>query len=290
MNLLIFVFSLLLIFSYSFSVAFEKFKGERKIRSSYLGHINANRKILSAYETELYKAFPSKPNPVQTTPISNSTKKITKPILIPKINPECARLNIASLLSTNIEENRLLYDLTAKLIKIFYGAPLLQNKPHAEYQFLDTFLKTARAQEGEPLEKLNFHNPDLQEIYYQMLKGTKKSYPSLLDYIVMIPHSRSPICLYHAHPLLLTVFFGEKASIKIYNEMHKPEGLPVTEEVIERLCNENHTPVLQPEIFKFLQLGKPIHKNRGKKALIQTDDATAITLRKTLQLKFFDAS
>lgn len=281
MNLLVFVFSLLLIFSYSFFISFEKFNGERRIRSTYLGHMKANRKIYSAYENELYKSFPSKPNPVtESKPHSASTHQ-TEP-RPPKPNGDCSRINIAPLLKTGIEENRVLYDLVAKLFKTFYGELFFHNKPKAEYKFLDAFLKVAKLHESTPIEKFDLKNPELQEIYYQMLKGTKKTIPSLLDYITIDSHQESRICLFHAHPRLIAVIFGEKPAQKIFNEMHQVKARPITQEVIERLCSEVHAPILQPEIFNLLQLGKPSHKPSAKRALVQTDSESAITLRKDL--------
>lgn len=286
MNILAFVISLLMILSYSFFITFEKQNGAHRIRSSFLGHSRANRKILESYENALFDTLKKKPlpKPAQTTSTaSKNPKKETKKKA--PLNHDCARFNLTVLMESEIEDHRLLFDLVAKLFSDFYGEELFQGKPKSEYKFLHSLIKIGKKIPDLPLEKYDFKDPELREIYYQMVKGSKTRYPSLLDYITLDPNKEAKICLFHAHPRLIAILFGEKAAGKIYQEMHKPDALPITQEVIERLCSEVHTPIYQPEIFNLLELGKPTHGSGPKKKLIGADLETAITLKKEAYVK-----
>lgn len=290
MNALGFVFSILMILSFGFAVCLEKQVSAQRLRTSYLGHCHANRKILLQCETEFYNSLPHKSPPKKTITL-NQTKEIQKkaPPQI-KINPQCACLNLFPLIEKDREKEPLLYETAAKLLKTFYGDPLFEGKPHAEFHFLNAFLSALRAafekKSSFKLEKIKFKDPSHQRLYYKMLKGTKdakKGYPSLLEYI-KIESQTSKICLFHAHLNIITVLFGSKASLKIYNTIHHPQPPNITKEIIERLCSEAHTLIYNTEIFNLVDLGKPRHKKDPKKTVQGEDTETHISLKKTVIL------
>lgn len=295
MNLLGLVFSLLLILSYGFHACWEKQMGSQRLRKTYIGHQKANRKILNRYQSEIYKNLQSKGHAEEAPkPKKEKTKREKKGENPEKLelNRECAKINLWPLIQEGRENHPLLYEITAKLLHTFY--PALQKEKRGEYRLLDELLSAAKvAAQKESLfalEKVGLKDPTSHMLYYRMLKGTKqwdlssrRGYPSLLDYVKAEP-TQDKICLFHAHPDLLTALFNEKIAAKLYSEMHKQGGPLLTQELVERTCLEMHQIAPDLELFKLLELGNPNHKEI-KKTIIAHDPATHVTLRKNLYLK-----
>jgi hypothetical protein len=295
MNALGFVFSILLILSFGFALCLERQTSSNKLRSNYLGHSSANRKILSQSESMFYVSLPSKP-PVEQLPKKEpSQNPKRKNSSLPKINPRCASVNLFPLIGDAKEKNPLLYETTARLLKVFYGETLFENKPHAEIHFLNAWLGAMKLflenNASLILEKVQFKNPNYQTLYYKMLKGTKnplEGYPSLLEYVKVDPIS-SKICTSHAHPFMLSILFGSKPSLKIYETIHaKQPHPPVTQETIERICSEEHTPIYNKDIFALVELSSLRHKKDSKTVLVGEDRISHISLKKTV--KSYDLS
>jgi hypothetical protein len=289
MNFITFVFSLLLIFSMGTFVALEKQAGNRRLRATYLGHVSANRKILSKWESEVYKSFRTPPSPPEEN-ISTPKKTEPKEVKIPQVNPECARLNLWPLIQEGREEHPFLYNTALKFLDTFYGSHLFGAKPQAKVFFLNEFLKKAKIaiqKNRFSLEKLAL-DPSFQLSYYKMLKGTKEwdieqkiGYPSLLD-VIKVEETPSKICLCHAHPCQMEALFNKKAGLRLFHEIHQDTSLPVTKELIEKVCAESHMTISDPDLFSLIDMGRSNHAKKGKTTLIAEDRDTQIRLRKSI--------
>jgi len=294
MNILGLVFSLLLILSYAFHACWDKQLASSRLRSTYVGHESAHRKILNSYQSEIYEQLRVKKNPLEQkeeeeeelasdTPKAARTKKV-------ELNRECSKINIWPLVQEGRETHPLLYEITAKMIRTFYS-PLKGKKKRFEYHFLDALLKAARVldQKGEmALEKIDLEDEALQKIYYRMLKGTKQwdlaanvGYPPLLDYIKTDP-STNKICLFHAHTDLITALFNAKIAGKLHEEIHRQDGPLLTKELIEHICSEFHQISVDQELFELLELGRPVHEENRKAFIAQDRD---VFLRKNIYIK-----
>lgn len=308
MNFLTFVFSLLILLSFGTFAILEKLSNGRRLRSSYLGHLVANRKMISRCEIEAYRGFRAIPKKNDKPKGMRETITTTTP-QFPKINPECAFLNLCPLIQEGKEAHPLLYEIAAKMFKLFYGAALFENKPRFEYRFLDAFLKQIKEALQQKtlfsLEKLSFNDASLQMMYYKMLKGAQGKnrdlpncpldpkielsaqnqigYPSLLD-AISIEESPSKVCLFHAHPNQLSIFFGPKAALKIFQKIHQSKPPLVTREWIEKICSESHVMFLDSKIFDLIAISRLQHKKKFKKTWIEEDETTHITLRKNIYL------
>jgi hypothetical protein len=299
MNVLGLVFSLLLILSYGFFVTWDKSYGSRRLRNTYLGHEIVNRKILLEYEKKLYEDLRYKRPVTESGKPSEEDEEVDEdgvPTGKAKhvgLNPECARLNLMPLIQNGRDEQPALYDLALNMLRIFYRETLFENKA-IEKQFLAQLLDAAKgALQKEPpyaLEKLSFKDPKFQALYYKMLKGTKEwdlpaaiGYPTILDYI-KFEGATEKICLFHAHPDMITLFFGPKAAKKLYEEMHKSHAEPITQEAIEQICIESHIIRINPDLFELLVLGRPNHERESKVTLVEKDEISHISLRKTIYL------
>lgn len=285
MNVLGLVFSLLLILSYGFYASWNRHIASVQVRNTYVGHQKANRKLLNRYQSEIYKKFRSKTSPSESEEVF-SEKKQTVSTIKPEANRECAKINLRPLIQEGKEKHPLLYELTAKMLRTFYSPLCKQNK--FEYRLLNTLLEKAKTQSLLPLEKLDLG--EWQTVYYKMLKGTKewnlkdkKGYPPLLEY-VKVENQEQKICIFHAHPDLITVLFNQEIAAKLYEEIHK-EGAPLlTQELVERICSESHLIGINRELFLLLELGNP-HHEEFKKTLFAKDSASGVSLRKSTYLK-----
>jgi hypothetical protein len=296
MNLLGFVFCIITILSFGAIASFQKQVESHRIRSSYLGHLEANRHILNQVESEYYASLKQAPNQEEKEPKETAEHQDLAIPAPPRINPACARLNLYPLVANDRMQDSLLYEMAAKCIGALYGKTLFDQKERSEYKFLDAFLKELRDQivrkEFSILEKVSFKDPQLQFLYYKMLKGTKNprldagGYPSLLEYI-KVEAGDSKLCLAHAHPLLLSAFFTPKAAETIYIALHTPKAPPVLPETIQRICQEAHAPLLNLQIFELFEIEHKRQTKPFKELLIGEDPDTHVQLKKQIEIHSF---
>jgi hypothetical protein len=289
MNVLGLVFSLLIILSYSFYACWDKHIASSRLRATYLSHETANRKLLNSYQSEVYEQMghkkktqsddPIKPKKHKPKPIAPKAKK-------PDPNPDCAKLNLWPLFEEEPEAHPVLYELAAKMIRTFYST-----QKRFEYSLLDALIKGAKeaiqSQSHFALEKIDLHNTDLQHFYYKMLKGTKKwnlashvGYPSLLDYVKAHP-SKDKLCLFEAHPDLMTVCFNLPLATKLYAELHKKNPPLLTKELIDRIASETHQIAISQEILELFELGNTSHKGHKKIFIAEQGE---VSLKKILPM------
>ena len=142
MNLLGFVFSILTLLAFGAIVAFDKEISARRLHSSFAGHLAAGRHILNSCESEYYASLRTAPKEQEKNPLASTiTNDNEPPPPPPPVNPPCARLNLFPLIEKDREKEIDLYETAAKFLRTFYGAALFENKPRAEYLFLNAFLE-----------------------------------------------------------------------------------------------------------------------------------------------------
>lgn len=297
MNILGLVFSILLILSYGYYACWDKQGTSSKLRNTYTAHEQVSRKILNSFESQVYAALgraPSTPKKEKASKVETEPEELEEPTeKIPGLNRECARINLWPLIQEGREKNDVLYELAAKLIRTFYGS-LEREEKQFEYYFLDVLIDSAKAasQNQDPfsLEKVSLLDPNLQRTYYKMLKGTKHwdlrngiGYPPLLDYVKAAP-STEKICVFHAHPDLITVLFNEKIARKLYAEIHRKDPSALTKELIEKVSAEMHQFSVDTDLLNLLQLGHPDHKEH-KKVFTAEDTKSDVALRKNIYLE-----
>ncbi|MDE3046474.1 MAG: hypothetical protein KGJ02_07510 [Verrucomicrobiota bacterium] len=285
MNILPFIFAILLIFAYAVAASFEKHLVSIKTQNAYLGLRKAERRILYTEEDKKFNALPGtltkqkkKEKPEQT-----ATEKA-----FPPINPACARLNLFPLVNEGKEAHPELYNMATKLLHFFYEEQL--EDPKILGEFLDLLLESAKpllkTQDKVALETLALKDAVLQPLYYRLLKGTKKpdlfsakGYPSLIDYL-KIERSSSTVCLFHAHPHALVPFFGMKAAPRLYQLVHEEKKAGFEVEALIALLGAPHLRFLSPDVWKLINLQRPTHAAEDV-ALVEDDPETGISLRKS---------
>lgn len=294
MNILGLIFSILLILSYGFYACWDKHTAVSRLRNTYIASQQVNRKILNSFESKIYDQLERLPSEKkgEEEEISQKEESSHPKEKKPGINRECSKINLWPLIHDGRELHPVLYELAAKLIRTFYG-PLDTGEKRFEYQFLDILLASAKAtlQEEGPfsLEKIALLKPDYQRIYYKMLRGTKNwdlregvGCPPLSDYVKAEP-SEEKICLFHAHPDLITILFNGKIGWKLYAEIHQEHPSALTVELIEKVCSEMHQ-IIDRDLLQLLELGHPDHKEH-KKAFVAEDATGTVSIRKNILLK-----
>lgn len=288
MNLLPLVFSIMLIFSYGYYAIWDKHVNGVKLQNSYTSHHEANREIWNEFESQYYsdlgkkvkKRDPNKPKTERNTQKQDKPKKILS-------NGECARINLWPLIQEGREKHQALYELSAKLLKTFYGS--LSKEKRFEYNFLDALLSSAKKANLDPfsLEKIAFEDPRMRLIYYKMLKGSKKwdlqngvGYPPILDFVKAEP-AEEKICIFHSHPAMLNVLFNPQTAERLNTAIHQ-EKVPLTPELVQRICFETHIISLSPDLLNLLQFsGYQKHKDKKPSFFATSGD---VELRKNLKI------
>lgn len=288
MNILPFVFAILFILSYGVGASLQNQIASRRNHKANLGLLRAERKFLQESEMEQFKALPGieRKSETKATPRQAPAKQ-EKDATYPEINPTCSRLNLYPLIDEGKVKQPALYELAAKFLRLFYAKEVFRGEKQFEYKLLDTLLDSAK----KPLEKADtvaletvfLKETSLQPVYYTLLKGTKRHFPSLLDYF-KIERNPSQICLFHAHPKMMALFFGEVAANKLFQELHKNKrALTGMEEILQWL-NDPQLAFVDGKVWELLDFQRPKHGKALQKTLVTEDEETHISLRKNIQV------
>ncbi|MEZ5315278.1 MAG: hypothetical protein R3E91_03590 [Chlamydiales bacterium] len=132
-------------------------------------------------EKEERLPIPHSPKPQNQIPRSSSLGfNLSRP-------PNNSRLNLYLLIHTSPHKNYplSLYEGFARLMRKLYGQASFY-RADCEYKILDCLMKEKESTQSfsypDELANLDLGNPELQTIFYSMIKGIEE-YPSLLDFI-----------------------------------------------------------------------------------------------------------
>lgn len=283
MNILPFILAVLLVLSYGASGVLQKHVLSSTSERAFLGLRRAERRLLRNREAAQFQQLPGIPTKL---PKKEKTNPEPKPVPLPTINPSCARLNLFPLIVEGKQKHLHLHTMALKTLHTFY--------PHVDSkQLLDAMLKAAQHQlekkETVPLETLKLNNPELQNTYYTLLKGTKHcnlsqhtGHPALVDYF-KIERASTQICLYHAHPNLMAPFFGVENAPVLYQKLHTDCKPGVEIEAIFHLIDSRELRFVDPGVWKLLDLTKPRHsKEVGSGVVLAEDPSSGVVVRRKL--------
>ncbi len=287
MNILPFVVAVLFILSYGIGASFQNQLFSRRNQTANLGLLRAEQKFLRQSEEEQFSTLLGTERTVKKKEKEPSQKEASKAVPLPTINPPCARLNLFPLISEGKEAHLPLYETAAKLLRTLYAKKVFREEKQFEYKLLDALLTSAKKplekKDSLSLETLALKDTSLQPTYYTLLKGAKKHFPSLLDYL-KIERTPSQICLFHAHPTALSIFFGEKTAHKLYQELHTNRKAGIDLEAILQWANDPHLAFTDAKVWELLDFHRPKHGDASQKTLLIEDDETHISVRKNIQI------
>lgn len=300
MNLLGWVFGMLLIFACSYSLSLHKFLLSNPIEKSFQNHLKASRKIFNSYEREYFitiRCINEKKRKREVSPQKAQEQATQKRSEKPNyLNAECSHLNLWPLLAEGQDEHLALYEAAARLLRTFYRESFFKEEPRLEYLLLNQILDAAKIALTEAdhdflsLEKLSLKEPkskrlcSLQSIYYRMLKGTKRKdgggYPPLVDYF-SFEKKESQVCLKHASIEMLSALFGSKVALSLYDEIHQSKAHLSKEKILE-VCARSGMCELDKRLFELIDLKSSRHEVPSKKILVGEEGD--ISLRKRVYL------
>jgi hypothetical protein len=278
MNVLAFLFSLLLICACSFSLSMRTQQLSELIDRTYQAHHRVSQSILNSYESLCYKQIPKKRSePSSKKQNHRSHQKRTH-------NRECARLNLWPLVREGKERHPVLYQTAAQLLRNLYGEALFSDQGQYEVVLLNALMTAAQMELTKhpdllflSIEKLRL--PQCSLLYYQMLKGTKRvsgesGYPSLLEFLSLDKRA-SRICIHHASEPLLTACFG---SCIAHQLMEQEE--PLQRDEFRELCARKGRRFSE-EFFDLFDLHKSSHRTTDSQKIVVHDE-NEVLLRKKL--------
>lgn len=297
MNILPFVFAVLLILSYGATSSFHSRIASRRNQKAHVGLRKTELSFLRQSEKEHYNELPGVAVKAEKTNAPRSMLPKSKPEKerqeeLGKFNPPCARINLFPLVDQGREAHPKLYETAAKLLRTFYQNSALGSEKGVELQLLDSIVLAAKRSLQEeisiPIETLDLQDPALQATYYTLLKGTKKcklgqkGHPPLIDYF-KIERKQAPVCIFDAHPNMLAVFFGIKSAPAIHKALHEGLKKSIDLETIIELTHDSQLAMVDADVWKLLNFERPTHGNASRRTLLIEDVETGISLRKDIQ-------
>jgi hypothetical protein len=292
MNVIPFVFTILLILSYGMAASFQGRLLSHRNQKAYVSLCKAELQILRQSEKEQFKSLPGDLVKKEKKPQQNQTKNSIK-VKLPEVNLPCAKLNLYPLLTEGQSAHPALYETAAKMLRTFYQNPLFKTEKRFEYKILDAILAGGKikidAKNSLALETIALSDPTLQPFYYAFLKGTKRyqlseiGYPPLVDYW-KIEKDPAKICLFHCNPDMLTIFFGVKTAPKLHDELRdesKKAGMSL--EAILEWATDPQLRFVDKEVWELIDFKRPQHGSALQQTMLAEEDG--VLIRKDVSLK-----
>ncbi|MEN9654763.1 MAG: hypothetical protein RL235_875 [Chlamydiota bacterium] len=286
MNFTGFVFALLLILSFGVLSLREQCVQTSRLRSSFTGHGRSCRSVLAKQQSKQFAQIAAAPTP--TAPDQGKPAPYRR--IIPKVNPESARINLLPLIVE--AEDTTLFEIVAGCIHRLYANDLFLNEPGYEKRLLGALVLALKKNPDRCLEAVRLSDPKMQKVYYRMLKGTVDfdweqglGYPSLLE-VVKVSGASESLYLQGAHPMMLALLFGPKVALPLFDALHQKGGRhAITEEFVIQTIFTKTPAFCLPSVFGLIAWNKPKPTEFGAEICVAEDDESHIVLRKTLHLR-----
>ena len=237
MNILPIVFAFMLIFSF-LTAGFIHDNRQSRLAEHNINIFRRVERVLynnlarRQYQRIPVEATPSTDAPVISTIVTSRKSSASYGSKRAQFPPsDTSKLNLSALIETTTNpQAHPLYEVAARLLYVLYHDVLFSKEKHSEsleYQMLDAMLRTASAKKQiTKLADLFPDIPDLQPLFYKMLKGTNRydmqlgtGIPPLEDFICL-PKGNA-IHFSYSSPALLEALFGKAVALKILKEEEK---------------------------------------------------------------------
>ncbi len=179
----------------------------------------------------------TEPISAQNLPSQDKTKKAAKNKTKSKNKKyrriyTCSQLNIYPLLKEGKQKQPELFLLFKRFLNHFYGSFFEQKR--LDEHLIGSLLEKTKSLLAEDenseinLESLVFKDQKLQELFYQILKGSGnyngiEGYPALFDYVKVSKRDRAKICLAKCPDELLLALMGEKRTLQLIELRKNPK-------------------------------------------------------------------
>ncbi|MGE0197535.1 MAG: hypothetical protein AB7N99_01880 [Simkaniaceae bacterium] len=289
MNLLPFVMIIVLILGMFSLSQFQQSISLEKEKNAYLAYFIGLRESRNDCEDSVYvnaRKTHSKGKSSPTTPSKTTKNDDIKERLFfreRKVGWLEGRLHLSSLLDES-QNNASLKTLTLKYLSALYGHKKFF--PKDPKPFLESLIKTLKTQETLiPLHEVVFEDPQMQELFYKILRGThtydlekKEGYPPFDHFFTFEKSDHPPMNFHGANKVFLQVALGPSKAEELILEEKKrlidtPNSLksPLSKTDLEKILREDFAEKIQ--WFHF-NPGK-----REKNPEMHVDEKTKITVR-----------
>jgi hypothetical protein len=282
MNILGYISAILILIGIAFQGYYFNAITDRKLQDNLKGYHIAFQKLKKEYIKQQFDLIPEKKSKTNLLVLKNTSDKIKNPSvkLKKEITPYCMRLNLWSYRNINIDEPENFFILE-KLISNLYKNSLILEENIPSFTKKLVLAIQARKNKTIYLEQLKFKSLLDQEIYYKMLKGKEKVYPSFLKYINISEDTNPSICLACSDFIMLKTIFNEDIARSLTHERKNSlEQLTIDKNTFHAILlsngNINHLPKISLK-----------HKKSKLKEITisSTEEKTQIQLNQIIQLK-----
>lgn len=295
MNVLPLVFSFLIIFSCLCYTFLKEVKSFQLIELTLEGYNHTEKAIRNALIKRSYDKIKEDMPP--GTPKSEQAPKksytcVSRREYVPPL--ETSKFYLKALSKAGVElSQHPLYEPLAELLRLLYKKTLFDKYPKSnkiEYRLVDALIKKMQKfPSAAQLSYLYPDDPELQKIFYKMLKGTNRytdeaGIPPLSHFLSLENGDKAAHLGYASLPVLKALFGMQIASeilrIEEENRNSSQKQYALSKEELESLClkdpiRSSLLTALQPYINYSKQVAK-------KKSLAKRDQRTGIGIEKEL--------
>jgi len=207
MNILGYISAILILIGIAFQSYYMGWFFDKKIHDNLKGYHKAYHEIEKKYINQKFDSIPKKRE--QRSIASNKESNFQSRVPHKKeLTPCCMRLNLWNYRNADINnpEN---FRILEKLITLLYEDKIIDKKNILGFSKRLVMAIQAKKNSSVRLEQIKFNHSQDQEIFYNMLKGKKGVYPSLLNYVTFKSSENNPICIACADSIILTCLFNE---------------------------------------------------------------------------------
>lgn len=291
MNLLPFVMVIIMVLTLFNLSHFEEVLRQKKENQMYLAYFRGLREIRNQKVQAAYKKTSSKDKKDQKKSTKRPPNKKSHTYFREKrIGFEKGRLNLSSLLKKP-HKYPSLEAVTVEYVKQLYGkAEFFPDHDEVIKDLVKTLIKKKEENPLLPLCEMTFDDPQLQGIFYKMMKGTQfydlkgNGYPPFEDMFTFETSDRPPMNYHYANLAFLSLIFGQKEA-REFAELEKSQLIgakkkccsPIKKPELERLLMNQYgsNPRLVLELFDFT------YRPSERASMKYRDKETQITVKTT---------
>lgn len=217
MNILPFVFTFLLLLTFMSSLMFSCYIRLTREKEILLTSHDTYLSLLSQQQKELYQQrkpeTKSSPSAKSISPKKGSSENFRDH----QHGADASKLYLFAMIHDSDEAVRLsIQKIACRLIENLYSACDFYQTANKK-EIAQTIVNEMCTQKIKTLEALKLKDPELDTIYYKILKGTSSGYPTLAEYCHLGKTLGAPIHFRFASTPVMQAAIGKELAAKLFN-------------------------------------------------------------------------
>ncbi len=290
MNLLPFVTLILIILGLFSLSQFQGIVAQKKENQIYLAYFKGLRETRNKKEKDAYKQTRAGKNKNQQNEPSKNIKKQKTYFREKRVGWEMGKLNLSTL-TKEPHKYSTLETVASEYVKQLYGhAEFFQRRKDFSKELIQALIEAYKKEDSmTPFHEIIFKDPELQEIFYKMVRGTHTydleknvGYPPFGEMFTFKQSDRPPMNYHYANQSFLSVYFGKnftKAFVALEKEALEKEKKkcvsPIKKLQLEQMVG-NQVMGNSNQIFELLDFK---YQTSKKKSAKYKDETTQITVK-----------